>query len=188
MLLLLALVAFLLFAGLGFFAHVLWLGLIASVLLLVVHMWRQGLSKSTPTSRLNVRLLAALRGFLDDVITSRTRGRQLQESRSSTRVDAEIAATELPAGTDDVLDADIVEDAVEDAVEDVSSRKATPAAARRTEVRASVRERAAHWRAMTPAKLERAERMADEGATQAEIARRLGVSRSTVSRHLSAKS
>jgi DNA-binding NarL/FixJ family response regulator len=185
MLLLLALVVFLLFAGLGFFAHVLWLGLIASVLLLVVHMWRQGLSKSTPTSRLNVRLLAALRGFLDDVITSRTRDRQLQEGRSSTRVDAEIAATELPAGTDDILDADIIEDAAEGA--DTTSRTTTPAAARRTEVRASVRERAAHWRAMTPAKLERAEQMADEGATQAEIARRLGVSRSTVSRHLSGK-
>ena len=73
MLLLLALVVFLLFAGLGFFAHVLWLGLIASVLLLVVHMWRQGLARETPTSRLNVRLVAALRGFLDDLLTSRAR-------------------------------------------------------------------------------------------------------------------
>jgi hypothetical protein len=46
------------------------------------------------------------------------------------------------------------------------------AVVRRPEVRASVAERAAHWRAMTPAKLERAEQMAAEGASRAEIARK----------------
>jgi DNA-binding CsgD family transcriptional regulator len=40
---------------------------------------------------------------------------------------------------------------------------------------------------MTPAKLEQAEEMAAQGASRAEIARKLGVSRSTVSRHLSGK-
>lgn len=181
MLLLLALVVFLLFAGLGFLSHVLWLGLVASGLLLMLHLWRHGLTKSTPTSRLNVRLLAALRGFLDDVITSRTRERQLKEQRGGTRVDAELAPAELPVGTDDILDADIVED------DDVSTRR-TAAAASSPAARASVKERAAHWRAMTPAKLAKAEEMAADGASQAEIARRLKVSRSTVSRHLAGKS
>ena len=182
MLLLLALVVFLLFAGLGFFAHVLWLGLIASVLLLVVHMWRQGLARETPTSRLNVRLVAALRGFLDDLLTSRARERQLKEQRGSTRVDAEIELPELPVGSDDILDADIVED---DA--GAPARKTAAATTHRPEARASVRERAAHWRAMTPAKVAKAEQLAADGVSQAEIARRLKVSRSTVSRHLAAK-
>lgn len=183
MLLLLALVVFLLFAGLGFFAHVLWLGLVASVLLLVVHMWRQGLARSTPTSRLNVRLVAALRGFLDDLLTSRSRQRQLNEQRIDVAVDG--VARELPCGADDILDADIVEDILE--VEAKTAKKTAAAPTRRPVVRASVKERAAHWRAMTPAKLATAEKMADDGATQAQIARKLGVSRSTVSRHLAGK-
>jgi hypothetical protein len=177
MLLLLALVVFLLFAGLGFFAHVLWLGLIASVLLLVLHMWRQGLTRGTPTSRLNVRLVAALRGFLDDLLTSRARERQLREQQGTTRVDAELDIPELPVGSDDILDADIVEDEVD----------APAASTRRPEARASVRERASHWRAMTPAKVAKAEQLAADGVSQAEIARRLKVSRSTVSRHLASK-
>lgn len=184
MLLLLALVVFLLFAGLGFFAHVLWLGLIASVLLLVVHMWRQGLTRGTPTSRLNVRLVAALRGFLDDVLTSRSRERELKEQGRTTRVDAELDLPALPAGSDDILDADIVEDD-----EDAPARKTAAATStRRPSARASVKERAAHWRAMTPAKVAKAEQLAAEGMSQAEIARRLKVSRSTVSRHLAGKS
>lgn len=183
MLLLLALVVFLLFAGLGFFAHVLWLGLIASVLLLVVHMWRQGLTKSTPTSRLNVRLVAALRGFLDDLLTSRSRERELKEQGRTTRVDAELDLPALPVGSDDILDADIVED------EDAPARKTAAATStRRPAARASVKERATHWRAMTPAKVAKAEQMAAEGMSRAEIARRLKVSRSTVSRHLAGKS
>lgn len=182
MLLLLALVVFLLFAGLGFFAHVLWLGLIASVLLLVLHMWRQGLTRGTPTSRLNVRLIAALRGFLDDLLTSRARERQLREQQGSTRVDAELDIPELPVGSDDILDADIVEDDT-----DVATRRTAAASTRRPAARASVRERAAHWRAMTPAKVAKAEQLAADGVSQAEIARRLKVSRSTVSRHLAGK-
>jgi hypothetical protein len=181
MLLLLALVVFLLFAGLGFFAHVLWLGLIASVLLLVLHMWRQGLTRGTPTSRLNVRLVAALRGFLDDLLTSRARERQLKEQQGTTRVDAELDIPELPVGSDDILDADIVED------DDVPACKTPAASTRRPEARASVRERASHWRAMTPAKVAKAEQLAADGVSQAEIARRLKVSRSTVSRHLAGK-
>ncbi len=184
MLLLLALVVFLLFAGLGFFAHVLWLGLVAAVLLLVLHMWRQGLARSTPTSRLNVRLVAALRGFLDDLLTSRSRQRQLNEQRAGGKVEVDIdgAIRELPRGADDILDADIVED------DESPAKKTAAASTHRSAVRGSVKERAAHWRAMTPAKLAKAEKMADDGATQAEIARKLGVSRSTVSRHLAGKS
>ncbi len=182
MLLLLALVVFLLFAGLGFFAHVLWLGLIASVLLLVLHMWRQGLTRGTPTSRLNVRLVAALRGFLDDVLTSRARERELKE-QGKTRVDAELDMPALPVGSDDILDADIVEDN-----EDAPARKTAAATSnRRPAARASVKDRAAHWRAMTPAKVAKAEQLAADGVSQAEIARRLKVSRSTVARHLAGK-
>ena len=183
MLLLLALVVFLLFAGLGFFAHVLWLGLIASVLLLVLHMWRQGLTRGTPTSRLNVRLVAALRGFLDDVLTSRGKERELKQ-RGRTRVDVDSELPALPVGSDDILDADIVEDEDEEA----SRKKTAATASNRRGARASVKERAAHWRAMTPAKIAKAEELAAEGVSQAEIARRLKVSRSTVSRHLAGKS
>ncbi|HUR73291.1 MAG TPA: helix-turn-helix domain-containing protein [Sporichthya sp.] len=181
MLLLLALVVFLLFAGLGFFAHVLWLGLVAAVLLLCVHMWRQGLARDTPTSRLNVRLVAALRGFLDDLLTTRARERQLQQAAGGS-VDAELAISELPSGLGDILDAEIVDEGDEQA----AKTTAAPATGR-PGIRGSVKDRAAHWRAMTPAKLARAEQLADEGATQAKIARKLRVSRSTVARHLSGK-
>jgi hypothetical protein len=173
---------FLLFAGLGFFAHVMWLGLIASFLLLVGHMVRHGLARGTPTSRLNVRLIAALRGFLDDVLTTKARERDLRE-----KLDAvpELEATPKQAGAaddaDEVAEAEIVED------DHVPAPKAAAAQVRRPVVRASVKERAAHWRAMTPAKLAKAEAMSDEGASNAEIARKLGVSRSTISRHLSGK-
>ncbi len=183
MLLLLALVVFLLFAGLGFLSHVLWLGLIASGLLLVLHMWRQGLKRDTPTSRLNVRLIAALRGFLDDILASRAREREVRAQNSTERVRADIDMPELPGGSDDILDADIVED------EDSAPARKTAAASssRRPVARASVKDRAAHWRAMTPAKVAKAEQMAADGLSQAEIARRLRVSRSTVSRHLAGK-
>ena len=171
---------FLLFAGLGFFAHVLWLGLIASFLLLVGHMVRHGLARGTPTSRLNVRLIAALRGFLDDVLTTKARERDLREKLDAVP-ELDAAPTKAAAEeTDEIADAELVED------EPV--RTTAAADARRPVVRASVKERAAHWRAMTPAKLATAEKMADEGATQAQIARKLGVSRSTVSRHLAGKS
>ncbi|MBA3745071.1 MAG: Hin recombinase [Sporichthya sp.] len=149
-------------------------------------MWRQGLARSTPTSRLNVRLVAALRGFLDDLLTSRSRQRQLNEQRAGGKIESEVdidgAIRELPRGTDDILDADIVED------DESPAKKTAAASTQRSGVRASAKERAAHWRAMTPAKLAKAEQMADDGATQAEIARKLGVSRSTVSRHLAGKS
>jgi ATP/maltotriose-dependent transcriptional regulator MalT len=177
-LLFLALVVFLLFAGLGFFAHVMWLGLVAAFLLLVGHMVRQGLARGTPTSRLNVRLLSALRGYLDDVLTTKTRERELREQLDTV---PELEAAPATAETDEVAEAEIVED------EDVPATKAAAAQVRRPEVRASVKDRAAQWRAMTPAKLATAEQMAGEGASNAEIARKLNVSRSTVSRHLAGK-
>lgn len=193
-LLLLALVVFLLFAGLGFFAHVLWLGLIASTLLLVLHMWRQGLTRDTPTSRFNVRMVAALRGFLDDLLTSRTRQRAARVRETAdvggtpvrtadagsepARTAAAIDAPALPVGDD--LDAEIHDaEIVEDASDDAGSSGGPAAAAQR---------RAHRWRAMTPAKIAKAEQMAAAGATQKQIARKLGVSRSTVSRHLAARS
>jgi hypothetical protein len=173
-LLFLALVLFLLFMGLGFLSHMLWLGLIASFLLLIGHMVRHGLSGRTPTSRLNVRLVRAFSGFLDDVLESRA-----HEARHGARAEP---VPGLGPGGDEVTEAEIVE-------EDQPHEPPRTAAAtvRRTGVRASVAERAAHWRAMTPAKLEQAEEMAAQGASRAEIARKLGVSRSTVSRHLSGK-
>jgi hypothetical protein len=170
---------FLLFAGLGFFAHVLWLGLIASFLLLVWHMVRHGLARGTPTSRLNVRLIAALRGFLDDVLTTKARERDLREKLDAVP-ELDTAPTKAAAEeTDEVAEAELVEDE--------PTRTTAAAGVRRPVVRASVKERAAHWRAMTPAKLATAEKMAGEGASKAEIARKLNVSRSTVSRHLAGK-
>ncbi|GAA0608557.1 hypothetical protein GCM10009547_08140 [Sporichthya brevicatena] len=173
MLLLLALVVFLLFAGLGFFAHVFWLGLLAAALLLVLHMWREGLARETPTSRFNVRLVAAFRGFLDDLLSSRARQRaaRVRESADAgTRTAAPVGTPALPPGDDldaEIQDAEIVEDEAQTAV---------------------AKRRANRWRAMTPAKIAQAQEMADAGATQKQIARKLGVSRSTVSRHLAARS
>jgi hypothetical protein len=172
-LLFLAVVLFLLFMGLGFLSHMLWLGLIASVLLLVGHMVRHGLAGRTPTSRLNVRLIRAFSGFLDDVLESRAR----QPGKTAT---AEPVAELGPGSGDEVTEAEIVD-------EDDVPVKTAAATTRRPEVRVSVAERAAHWRAMTPTKLAKAEQMAADGASRAEIARKLGVSRSTISRHLAGK-
>jgi hypothetical protein len=186
-LLFLALVVFLLFMGLGFLSHVLWFGLLASVLLLVGHMVRHGLGGGTPTSRFNVRLIRAFSSFLDDVLESRARERE-----RATRAEP-VAALDPPA--DEVAEAEIVEEETveEETVEapparaDTEPARTAAATVRRPEVRASVAERAAHWRAMTPSKLAKAEEMAAKGATRAEIARQLGVSRSTISRHLAGK-
>lgn len=174
MLLFLALVLFLLFMGLGFLSHMLWLGLLASFLVLIGHMVRHGLSGRTPTSRLNVRLVRALSGFLDDVLETRA-----QEAERGTRVER---VPEIGPVTDEVTEAEVVE-----ADGSLEAPRTAAATMRRPEVRAAVAERAAHWRAMTPAKLEQAEEMAADGASRAEIARKLGVSRSTISRHLSGK-
>jgi DNA-binding transcriptional ArsR family regulator len=173
-LLFLAVVIFLLFMGLGFLSHMLWLGVIASFVLLIGHMVRHGLTGRTPTSRFNVRLVRAFSGFLDDVLESRAR-----EAERSGRVEP---MPELGPAGDEVTEAEIVEDG-----RPQEPTRTAAANVRRTEVRASVAERAAHWRAMTPAKLEKAEEMAADGASRAEIARKLGVSRSTVSRHLAGK-
>lgn len=176
---------FLLFAGLGFFAHVMWLGLIASFLLLVGHMVRHGLARDTPTSRLNVRLIAALRGFLDDVLTAKARERE----DATPELGAAPVKDQPPDESDEVAEAELVEDEGVEAegVAAGAARRTAAAEVRRVAVRASVKERAAHWRAMTPAKLATAEKMAAEGASTAEIARKLNVSRSTVSRHLAGK-
>lgn len=174
----LAIVVFLLFMGLGFVSHMLWLGGIASVLLLIAHMVRHGLAGRTPTSRLNIALIRAFSGFLDDVVEARaSEAREMSHAEPVTEVGA---GTNADTGADQVAEAEIVEDGN-------LPVRAAAAVVHRSEVRAAVAERAAHWRAMTPNKLAEAEEMAADGVSRAEIARKLGVSRSTISRHLSGK-
>lgn len=195
MFLLLALVLFLLFAGLGFVAHIMWLGLIAVALILVVHMVHQGLTRGTPTSRLNIRLVAAARGFLDDILETRVRsgnpavtsGRQrgmaARRARRGRGGGAAETGTDL-VGTDvlddelDLDDADVVEAEI---VEDTVTTKWHSARSKSKEVEPS---RGAAQPVMTPAKLAKAAELEEQGLPRAEIARRLGVSRSTLYRHL----
>lgn len=167
MLLVLALVLFLLFAGLGFLSHVLWLGLVASVVVLMLHMMRQGLSRGTPTSRLNVRLVAAARGFLDDVLESRAKKAKLEATP------ADAPATAAPAEIDDVLADDNLDDVVEaEVVEDAEVVAPTTPSKAIAPV------------AWTKAKAAKAEQLDKQGLPKTEIAKRLGVSRSTLYRHL----
>ena len=180
-----ALVLLLLFAGLGFFVHVLWLGLVAVGVLLVAHMVHHGLTRNTPTPRLNLRLVAAARGFLDDVLESRARAALPGAERGTgvrerfRRAKAKAAAhvedqtdqdlfgkdlvDALEAGDSDVVDAEIVEDG-----------ENTDAASPRADA----------GPVMTPAKIAKAAQMEKEGLPRTEIARRLGVSRSVLHRHL----
>ena len=83
MLLIGALVIFLLFTGLGFVSHILWLGLLVGAVLLVFHLLRSGVDTATPGGRLNLRLLAAARGYLDDVITAE--GRRTRRTRRAAK-------------------------------------------------------------------------------------------------------
>lgn len=188
MILLVALVLLLLFAGLGFFVHILWLGLVAVAVLLVAHMVHQGLTRNTPTSRLNLRLVAAARGFLDDVLESRARGAlpggaergggtrerfRRAKLKASARAEAESTDEDLfgedlvhalEAGESEVVDAEIVEESQD------------------TDAGSS---RAVAQPVMTPAKIAKAAQMERDGMPRSEIARRLGVSRSVLHRHLS---
>ena len=129
-----ALVLFLLFVGLGFVSHVLWLGTVVVLIVAALHMVRAGLRTDTPTGRFNLRLVTAFRDLLGDVIAARARSGK-----------ADLSEVEIDPVAGDGVPANSV---------------------------------------MTPGKLDIARRLADEGMSKSEIGRRLGVSRSTVSRYL----
>jgi|GEM_PF-6527619 len=72
--LLLGLVVVVVFTGLGFLSHVLWIGILVGLVLALVQLLRAGLNPSEPAGRLNIGLLRSLGRFLLEV-TGRARGR-----------------------------------------------------------------------------------------------------------------
>lgn len=77
-----AVVLFLLFIGLGFISHILWLGVLLGPILVIVHMHRSGVDTSTRGGRLNRGLLTAVRDYLDDVLTGGVENRGIAKPRS----------------------------------------------------------------------------------------------------------
>jgi hypothetical protein len=86
--LLLVIVAIIVFAGLGFAYHVLWVGVLVGLFLVLFQLVRAGLDPNHPAGRLNIGLLGSVGRFLVE-ISGRAAGRQqppLPAEPSSSRV------------------------------------------------------------------------------------------------------